>query len=83
MEGASPLAPDDLSFSGPKLLRPIPVRNAPTRRVRRSGCAPPASQPLLAKRPSLDGVEVNDIQAMVAELRRRDVMFEEVDVPGL
>ena len=29
------------------------------------------------------GVEVNDIQAVVAELRRRDVMFEEVDVPGL
>jgi hypothetical protein len=28
-------------------------------------------------------VEVNDIQAVVAELRRRDVMFEEVDVPGL
>ena len=28
-------------------------------------------------------MEVNDIQAVVAELRRRDVMFEEVDVPGL
>jgi len=33
--------------------------------------------------PYPDGVEVNDIQAVVAELRRRDVMFEEVDVPGL
>jgi hypothetical protein len=28
-------------------------------------------------------VEVNDIQAVVAELRRRDVMFEEVGVSGL
>jgi catechol 2,3-dioxygenase-like lactoylglutathione lyase family enzyme len=29
------------------------------------------------------GLEVDDIEAVVAELRRRGVVFEEVDVPGL
>src|SRR3954467_3202130 len=29
------------------------------------------------------GWEVDDIEAVVAELRRRGVVFEEVDVPGL
>jgi catechol 2,3-dioxygenase-like lactoylglutathione lyase family enzyme len=29
------------------------------------------------------GLEVDDIDAVVAELRRRGVVFEEVDVPGL
>jgi len=27
--------------------------------------------------------EVNDLESIVAELRRRGVVFEEVDVPGL
>jgi hypothetical protein len=29
------------------------------------------------------GWDVDDIEAVVAELRRRGVVFEEVDVPGL
>jgi hypothetical protein len=29
------------------------------------------------------GFEVDDLEAVVAELRRRGVVFEDVDVPGL
>ena len=35
------------------------------------------------RRAHADGAEVDDIDAVVAELRSRGVVFEEVDVPGL